>query len=52
VVALAAAVIGLITGSTVALAVLVTTTFALWLTATTRHALTVPARPTGKPRHP
>jgi hypothetical protein len=39
VVALAAAVAGLASGSTVALAVLVATTGALWLVATARHAL-------------
>jgi hypothetical protein len=47
VVAFAGAVIGLITGSTVALAVLVAATFALWFIATTRHALTVPPGPPG-----
>ena len=40
VVALAAAVIGLVISSTVALAVLVTATIAPWLTATIRHAFT------------
>jgi hypothetical protein len=45
--AFATAVIGLITGSTVALAVLVAATFALWLIATTRHALTLPPGPPG-----
>jgi hypothetical protein len=45
IVALTAAVAGLITGSTFALAVLVTATIALWLTATIRHALTAPAEP-------
>jgi hypothetical protein len=38
--ALAAGIIGLITGSTVALAVLVAATFALWLLTTGRHAFT------------
>lgn len=41
-VALAAAVAGLATGSTVALAILVATTGVLWLIATSRHALTAP----------
>jgi hypothetical protein len=45
VVALTAAVVGLITGGTVALAVLVAATLALWLTATTRHAFMVPKGP-------
>ena len=45
IVALSAAVVGLITGSTFALAALVTATIALWLTATIRHAFTVPAEP-------
>ncbi len=45
VVALCAAVAGLITGSVFALAVLVAATVALWLTATIRHAFTVPAQP-------
>lgn len=45
VVALLAGVTGLISGSTVALAVLVATTIALWLTATVRHAFTVRAEP-------
>jgi hypothetical protein len=45
IVALTAAVTGLITGSTLALAVLVTATIALWLTATIRHAFTAPAEP-------
>jgi len=40
VVAFAAAVAGLASGSTVALAVLVATTGALWIIATARHALT------------
>jgi hypothetical protein len=39
-VALIAGVIALITASTAALTVLVTATFALWLAATVRHALT------------
>ena len=38
--ALIAGIIGLITGSTVALAVLVAATFALWLVSTARHAFT------------
>ena len=38
--ALIAGIIGLITGSTVALAVLVVATFALWLISTARHAFT------------
>jgi len=41
--ALIAGIIGLITGSTVALAVLVVATFALWLISTARHAF--PRRP-------
>ena len=41
-VALAAAVAGLASGSTVALGVLVAATGALWLAATLRHALTPP----------
>lgn len=45
IVALAAAVIGLITGSTVALAVLVAATLTLWLIATARHAFTAPRGP-------
>jgi hypothetical protein len=49
VVALAAAVIGLITSSTVALAVLVTATIALWLIATVRHAFTPRREPVGGP---
>lgn len=47
VIALAAGVTGLITGGTVPLAVLVAATFALWLIATIRHALTAPAGPAG-----
>jgi hypothetical protein len=43
--ALVAAVIGLITGGTVALAALVATTLALWLIATMRHALTARSEP-------
>jgi hypothetical protein len=51
-VALAAAVIGVITGSTVALAVLVSVAIALWLTATIRHAFTIPGGPgTGHDGH-
>jgi hypothetical protein len=45
IIALAAAVIGMITGSTIALAILVAATIALWLIATMRHALPAPARP-------
>jgi hypothetical protein len=44
-VALAAAIVGLITGGTAALAVLVAATLALWLTATIRHAVMVPRGP-------
>lgn len=43
IVALTAALTGLITGSTIALAVLVAATFTLWFIATTRHAITAPA---------
>jgi hypothetical protein len=43
--ALTAAIVGLVTGGTVALAVLVAATLALWLIATTRHASTAPAGP-------
>ncbi len=43
--ALTAAIVGLVTGSTTALAVLVATTIALWLTATVRHVLRIPAKP-------
>lgn len=45
--ALAAAVTGLITGSTVSLAILVAAVLALWLIATARHALARPAGPAG-----
>ena len=45
VVALICAVMGLITGSTFALAVLVAATIALWLVATIRHAFTAPGEP-------
>ena len=45
VVALAAAVAGLASGSTVALAVLVATTGVLWIIATGRHALMAPHGP-------
>jgi hypothetical protein len=45
VIALVAAVVGMITGSTVALAILVAATIGLWLIATMRHALPVPAQP-------
>jgi hypothetical protein len=44
--ALTAAVVGLLTGGAVALAVLVAATLALWLVATIRHAFTAPAEPT------
>ena len=43
--ALTAAIAGLITGGTGALAVLVAATLALWLVATIRHAATAPAKP-------
>jgi hypothetical protein len=42
-VALATAVAGLVTGSTLALAALVFLTIALWVIATVRHAFTLPA---------
>jgi hypothetical protein len=45
VVAFAAAVAGLASGSTVTLAVLVATTGVLWIVATVRHALLVPHGP-------
>jgi hypothetical protein len=45
VVAFAAAVAGLASGSTIALAILVGATGVLWLAATIRHALMVPAGP-------
>ena len=45
VVALVAALIGLITGSEVALAVLVGATLALWVISTGRHACTPPSAP-------
>jgi hypothetical protein len=45
VVAFAAAVAGLASGNTVALAILVAATGALWFAATFRHALTVPPGP-------
>ena len=45
--ALVAGVIALITASTVALAILVVATLALWLVATARHAFTPPAVPGG-----
>ena len=45
VVAFAAAVVGLASGSTVALAILVAATSALWFAATLRHALLVPSGP-------
>jgi hypothetical protein len=44
-VALAAAIAGLITGGMAALAVLVAATIALWLTATVRHVVMVPRGP-------
>jgi hypothetical protein len=50
--ALTAAIVGLITGGTVALAVLVGATLALWLVATIRHAFTAPAEPAHEARHP
>ena len=49
VVAFAAAVAGLASGSTVALAVLVAATGALWLVATVRHALMAPHGPVRTP---
>jgi hypothetical protein len=45
VVAFAAAVAGLVSGSTVALGILVAATGVLWFAATLRHALTVPPGP-------
>jgi hypothetical protein len=45
IIALVAGVIAMITGSTVALAILVAATIALWLIATMRHALPAPAQP-------
>jgi hypothetical protein len=48
--ALVAGVIALITASTVALAILVGATLALWLVATARHTFTPPAVPDGS-RH-
>jgi hypothetical protein len=47
VIALVAGVVALITASTVALAILVVATLALWLAATARHAFTPPAVPGG-----
>jgi hypothetical protein len=47
VIALVAGVVTLITASTIALAILVVATLALWLAATARHALTRPAVPGG-----
>ncbi len=44
-VALAAAIAGLITGGTIALAILVMATIALWIVATIRHAFTTPPGP-------
>ena len=49
--ALVAGVIVLITASTVALAVLVAATLALWLAATARHAFTRPAAPGDRDTH-
>lgn len=50
--ALTAGVIGLITTSTIALAVLVGATIALWLVATLRHAFTVRVQPlSGRDTH-
>lgn len=45
IVALTAAMLGLITGSTAALAVLVTATLSLWVVATMRHLFTTPPEP-------
>lgn len=45
IVALTAAIVGLIGGGTVALAVLVSATIALWVVATVRHAFAAPAGP-------
>ncbi len=45
VIALVAGVAAMLTGSTVALAILVAATIALWLIATMRHALPAPAQP-------
>ena len=45
IIALVAAVAAMVTGSTVALAILVAATIALWLIATMRHALPAPAQP-------
>jgi hypothetical protein len=47
VIALVAGIVALITASTVALAILVVATLALWLAATVRHALTPPDVPGG-----
>src|SRR5215831_11250150 len=43
--ALAVAVAGLVTGSTLALAALVALTVSLWVVSTVRHAFTLPAQP-------
>src|SRR5437764_15217053 len=48
--ALAAAITGLVTGSTAALAVLVAATLALWLVATLRHLLAIPGEPPARTR--
>jgi hypothetical protein len=45
IIALVAAVAAMVTGSAVALAILVAATIALWLIATMRHALPAPAQP-------
>jgi hypothetical protein len=45
IVALATAVAGLVTGSTIALAALVLLTVSLWVISTVRHAFTLPAGP-------
>lgn len=50
--ALVAGVVALITANTVALAILVVATLALWLVTTARHALTPPSAPGGgRDRH-
>jgi hypothetical protein len=48
-VALVAAVVGLISGATLAVSVLVVATLALWLTATIRHAFARAGQPAGMP---
>jgi zinc transporter ZupT len=45
VIALIAAVVGLVFGSEIALAILVAATVGLWVIATSRHAFTTPAHP-------